>query len=350
MLKIASGINNNFRIQAPASNPIVKNKAISFGGNYELKSIGEDTFVSTAVPAAKSFVDSLDDKEKKLLAQNIARAGYSAFNDKNYKLCIANLSKSLEIYPQNARAYHAKASAEREEGMYEEAIEDYKKALELSPDSINSLNLLALTKTKYAKELESTDRPAAAMLRQEALEDYDSAINVLETSQAQDKTRKIADIHSKKADLLMNMREYEKAMQELDSVIDLSTSELDYEPSISGIKKLETKIGSAHHKKGICLRKLAQSPYSSLNEKARDEFSEAIKYVPTSANSYYERAKINMRNSSEDAIDDIKKAIDLAPERPAYWEFLGNIMSMSDDETDRQFGVECLARAIALRN
>ena len=139
------------------------------------------------------------------------------------------------------------------------------------------------------------------------------------------------------------MRKYEEALQELDTLINLTENEINYEPDYSNTRKLKIKIGDAHHKKGVCLRQMAQSPYSNLNEMARDEFSEAIRFVPTSANSYYERAKVNMRLNSENAVDDIKKAIDLAPERPAYWELLGNMMTMSDNETDRQFGFECLA-------
>ena len=47
---------------------------------------------------------------------------------------------------------------------------------------------------------------------------------------------------------------------------------------------------------------------------------------------------------------DIEKAIELASDRPRYWEFYGNMLIMSDNEADRDMGFECIATALKLRS
>ena len=75
MLGITSPVNNNVRVfKSTQSNPIVKNNPVSFKGcNIELEGPSKDTFVSSSSAlSAKSKIGSLDEKEKEVLAENLA--------------------------------------------------------------------------------------------------------------------------------------------------------------------------------------------------------------------------------------------------------------------------------------
>lgn len=314
------------------TNPVTKNtNQVSFRGKTD-GTDEQDIFVR------KATADTLSEQEKKEYAKKLEQVGYEAFSQKQYTSCIESLKKALAINPDSARAWHAKGSAEKELGQYEESIADYTKAFELRPDSANSVGLRGLSKAKWAQEIEREDFEYSRELYSSAISDYDKSIELNPNN---------PDIYDYKANALMNTNKYREAIDALEGSIILNEDILAKNPDNTGVK---IKLANAHHKKGKCLYTLAPSPYSPLNTEARDEFTQALEYTPGSANTYYERAKVNKRIDTEQAKADIEKAIELASDRPRYWEFYGNMLIMSDNEADRDMGFECIATALKLRS
>ena len=349
MPAIASIFNNSFTIPktAYAASPVKSNAPAFTGGNYELEGPQKDTFeLSTPALSARKSIKQLSEEEKNILADTLAQAGCSAFEAGKYQSCINNLDKSLELNPDNAGAYHAKASAQKELGLFEQAIENYAKAALLRPDSANTLRLSALTKEKYAKELERSDKQAANSMRLSAAADYSKFISIMQADNSLDSQLKTADAYSRRAKILADTKSYETAIGDFNSAIEIYSKQLEQEPRNV---KLMKKIGEAYHIKGRCYQHLSKNPGSREAQEAIASYSSALNYIPNSANTYFRRAQLNIKQNTEAAIDDLKSAIDLAPERCQYWQTLGEIMTMSDDAAQRELGFEFLAKAIQLK-
>lgn len=331
MLSIQPNFVNNFKSVTPLqTNPVsARSNAVSFTSNLEGPK--EDTFTKSIHPA-----QSLSAKEKKELAQKFEKTAYADFDKKDYESCLKNLKRAVEINPESARAFHAKGSAEKELGLFEEAIEDYTRAYELRPDSANTVQLRGLTKARWGLALEAQDKEAAAQKYHEAIRDYDKSLEIKQNP----------DTYVLKANALMRIHGFKEAIEALDNSIKLNEEALEKNPDN---QELKTKLGDAHHKKGRCLYIIAGHPHSSINRQALEEFTKAIEYVPDSANSYYQRARVNQRINYEDAQSDIKTAIEMAPERPHYWELYGNMLAFSDNPEEQLLGMDYLATAIALR-
>lgn len=329
MLRISPNYTNTLAtINKPTSNPIRQN-SLSFKGNID--GANQDTFTRSTNPK-----EALPKNLKAEYVKALEQTGYSAFEQKDYKACIASLEEALEINPESARAWHAKASAEKELGLYEEAIQDYTRAFTLRPDSANSIGLRGLSKARYAHSLQKQDPEKAKELYISAIIDYSKSLEI----------KPNPDFYDLKANVLMITGRYEEAVKSLDESILLNEAELEKQPDN---KRLKVKLGDAHHKKGICLYAIAGGPRSNVNIQARDEFSKAIQYVPNSANSYYERARVNRRIDIEEAKADIEKAIEMAPKRAHYYRLLGDMLVMSDNEEERQQGFDYIATSIKLK-
>lgn len=330
MLSISPSYTNNLgAITKLASNPI-KKVSLSFKGNTE--GLQQDAFVrSTDVQKA------LSKESKAQYGKKLEKLGYDAFSEGNYRACIESLEKALTINPESARAWHSKASAEKELGLYEEAIQDYTRALALNPNSHKSLGLRGLTKARYAQSIKKDSPQNAKDLYESAVIDYTKSLGI----------RPSADFYDLKADALMALSKRKEAIEALNQSIILNEAALEKYPDNISVK---IKLGNAHHKKGKCLRAIAPSSISNINLQSRDEFTKALEYIPNSANTYFERAKTNKRINSDDAKADIQKAIELAPERGHYLEFYGNMLIMSDDPKEREMGFNYLANGILLRH
>ena len=269
--------------------------------------------------------------------QQLKEKGLRAFRQGDFEQCAENLKKAVILNPNSAQSWHALGSAQRELGEYEEAIESYTQAFNLRPDSANSVGLRGLTKAKYAQELKESDPVRSKSLYLEAVKDYDTSLDLREN----------AEFYDYKVSALMATSSYKQAIKTLEESISFLEEELIKQPNSS---KIKAKLAQAHHRKGICLYITASSPRSGINNKAYDEFTKALEYAPNSANTYYERAKVGRRINLDNAKQDALKAIELAPSRARYYELLGNMLIMSDDEDERQEGFNYLATGIFLNS
>lgn len=302
-------------------------KFISFKGNIQQNT--QDTFVKSA--------KAENSESAAKYTQELKEKGLRAFRQGDFEQCAENLKKAVIFNPNSAQSWHALGSAQRELGEYEEAIESYTQAFNLRPDSANSVGLRGLTKAKYAQELKESDPVRSKSLYLEAIKDYDTSLDLREN----------AEFYDYKVSALMATSSYKQAIETLEESISFLEEELIKQPNSS---KIKAKLAQAHHRKGICLYITASSPRSSINNKAYDEFTKALEYAPNSANTYYERAKVGRRINFDNAKQDALKAIELAPNRARYYELLGNMLIMSDDEDERQEGFNYLATGIFLNS
>jgi tetratricopeptide (TPR) repeat protein len=68
--------------------------------------------------------------------------GYAALNSKNYEGAIAIFSLNCEYYPDSFNTYDSLAEAYMMAGSYKEAIENYKRSVELNPGNQNGKKML----------------------------------------------------------------------------------------------------------------------------------------------------------------------------------------------------------------
>ena len=337
MQVISKTAGNNF---IAIKKPLKKYSLASFCSNTGIKVFQKDSFVKSNL----SFSGQLNKDE--LMAQTIAKTGYIAFKTKDYQGCIDILDKALEYDTQDAKIYHTKASAQRELGLFKEAIENYTKATEINPNAANSYNLRAYTKLKYAQELAKKDKPASRIMKASAAEDYAKFIALMQKSSSAQRVVKLANAHFSRAKILIDLKNFKEAICDLTSFIELSTQQLKLDPENS---KIKNKIGEAHYKKGLCYRLCAQSPYSGEFDSAIEEFTCALEFIPDSANIHYRRAQLYTKRNVKAAIEDLETAVKLTPERPHYWEMLGSLLIISENEEDKQYGYDCIAKAVQLK-
>lgn len=334
MLNISSNFVNTIKsntLKATRPDYNHTNKGVSFKGNLD-----NDAFVKNTQTPSK--------EEKVQAAKKLVQQGVKSFENQNFKYCIQILDEAIKTDPENAQAYHCRASANRQLKNFEAAIEDYRKAINLRPDSANSIRLKGQSEASLSETLEKGSHERTALLRI-AIDDYDKALELKEEPLT----------YSLKAKAQMALSQYKEAAESWDSNIQLNEEALakleeSQTPDSKQIESLKRSLGEAHHIKGNCLRNMAKSPYSSLYEQACEEYTKALEYVPNSANTYYERAKANYRLDSDACEADIRKAIELAPNRPQYWRYLSDFLSQSDDEARRKEGVQAFVRVIELES
>ena len=350
MLGITSPTGRNFAIQNNFQVNRVTKSNIAFQGsdNVELEGPNNDIFIKSnaSVPPGRKTIE-LSTEQKQKLAQMVSKSGYKAFEAGDYETCVKILEEAISIDPTDAKVYHAKASAEKELGMYEEAIADYTKAIEIRPDSANSLRLSAITKRRYAEQIVKTDKYASENLLNSALKDYDRYIELIQASSAVDKASKIADAHSSKAQILTDLKRYEKAIEEYDISLAMYEEQFSKTPDDT---KLRSKIGSTIYKKAKCMQHMIKTPYSKIVRETVEEYTKALEYIPDSAHTHFRRAQVLKKINTPAAIEDLKRAVELAPEQAQYWELLGTILTMSDDSEKREEGFECLLKSIILNS
>ncbi len=83
---------------------------------------------------------------------------------RDYAGALAELEIAEPKLPNDPRVFATKASIQRRQGHWEESIQNYKRALELDPRNVHTLNQLALTYSslrRYADQKSMVDRALA---------------------------------------------------------------------------------------------------------------------------------------------------------------------------------------------
>lgn len=327
--------------KASGYNPPPTTKAPDANGNYtsnntepmkrEKARLGYNPAPTTKAPDVNATVGKTE-------AKKLEDEAFSAFNKKDYEQSIELLSQALELNPKSIRAWYKKGSAYEQLGQYEMAIHCFSEVIELKPESSNSFRERGNNKLKYAESIKDKFPKRYKEVLYSAKRDYDRSLAIKGGS---------IDVLENKAKALISLKEHKQAIEVLDECINIYEAQFKKEPNN---KKLRTKLASAHHRKGYCMYTSATSKYSNVNYEALKEFDKALELAPKSANTYYERAKVQQRIDKEKAKKDLEKAIELAPDRSRYYELYGSILAVSEDQDERQKGFEYLAQAMALRD
>ena len=72
------------------------------------------------------------------LANNSFNSGVDKYEQSDYQGAIADFTKVIEIYPQNADAYNNRGTAKDVLEDYQGAIADFSKAIEINPEYANA--------------------------------------------------------------------------------------------------------------------------------------------------------------------------------------------------------------------
>ncbi len=298
------------------TNPIKSN--LSFQGN--IKPISEDSFIKS-----KNSNTSPEKAQTKILLKEAIKA----FNSEHYQRSILILERMLENDPESALGWHCLASSQKQLGQLKDAIESYSFAIELNPNSANSLKLRADTKIKLAAS-ENEDKE---ILYSDALRDYERSLDIKESTQVRDS----------QISLLIKLKKYDRAIESLDKAIELCKEK-------SGGADFNKKMANYHYLKGISLFASARNGYSETFEKAKEEFTTALNYAPNSEKIYYQRARTNYRLNSDEAKQDIECAININDQNSKYWKLYSKILLQSENPNEVQLGIDCLAQAVSLEN
>lgn len=326
-------------LRALGYNPPPTTKAPDVNGNYasnntepmkrEKARLGYNPAPTTKAPDVNTTVGKTGTKK-------LEDEACEAFGKKEYSKCIELLTQALKQNPKSARAWHIMGSAYAQLGEYEIAIHSYSNAIELSPNSSNSLKQRGNNKLNYAKSIESKFPIRYKEVLRSANRDYGKSLAIKDDP----------NIYENKAEVLIRLKENKQAIEALDKCIENYEAKLEKEPDN---KKIQTKLASAHHRKGVCIFATAKNAHSKVNYEALEEFNKALELLPNSANTYYERAKVLQLIDLDAAKEDLKKAIELAPNRARYYELYGNILAVSKNQDERQDGFGYKAEAMALR-
>jgi tetratricopeptide (TPR) repeat protein len=152
---------------------------------------------------------SEDDKIKEAAREQLAVAYYNrglAYARSNqYEEAIKDFKKALELNPKYAGAYNNRGNVYHELKQYKKAIEDYKEALELNPN---------LTVTYYNRGI------AYCKLNktEEAIEDYNAAIKL---------NSKYAKAYYNRGIAYYDLDNYEKAIKDFKKALELNPKDVE---------------------------------------------------------------------------------------------------------------------------
>ncbi|PSB04588.1 tetratricopeptide repeat-containing S1 family peptidase [Merismopedia glauca] len=268
---------------------------------------------------------------------------YLQANDKyekgNYQEAIENYTKAIEIDPQYTNAYNNRGIAYGNLGNYQQAISDYARAIALNPqdpdayynrgNAYDDLGEYQKAISDYDRaitlnpqDLEAYNNRGIAYRKlgdyQKAISDYNRAIALNPRSPNPYYNRGIA---------YTNVGEYQKAISDYDLAIALNpkSSNAYYNRGIAYGNLGEYQKAISDYDRAIALNPKSSntydnrgSAYGNLGEyqKALADFNQAIALNPKSANAYYNRGLVYRKlGNYQKAIADFTEAAKLYQEQ-----------------------------------
>lgn len=189
--------------------------------------------------------------------------------NRNYDQAIQDYSRAIERDPKYSVAFNGRGSAYHAQKDYDRAIQDYNDALRLNPNFASAFNNRGIA--YYDKR--DYDR---------AIEDYDQAIRL---------DPKYAAAFNNRGNVYRDKRDYDRAIQDYDEAI-----------------RLNPNYALAFNNRGIAYRSKRE------NERAIQDYDRAIKLNPKYAAAFNNRGNVyrDMRDYDR-AIQDYDEAIHLNP-------------------------------------
>ena len=277
----------------------------------------------------------MDEKEREELNYYYNR-GDTFFDLGKFEDAIQNYDKAIELDSNvNSACYYNRGTAYFSLGKFEDAIQDYNKAIDLNPNDDLSYSNRGNAYFSLGKF-------------EDAIQDYNKAIDLNPNDDLS---------YNNKGNAYFSLGKFEDAIQDYNKAIDLNPNNASYYynrgTTFANLEKFEDAIQD--YNKAIDLNPNDESVYYNrgvafiyLNEyeKAIENLSKAIDLDPNFSDAYNIRgvSYVNQKKFSE-AIKDFSKAIDLNPNDKEYYYNLGNLYS---NLNEYEKAIENLSKAIDL--
>ena len=210
----------------------------------------------------------LSQANQTISADTYFRRGYACYNLGLYDLAIANYDKAIQLEPNAASAYINRGVVKADLGQHFAAISDYDKAIQLKPDAADAYYNRGNAKGKLGQHFA-------------AISDYDKAIQLKPT---------LAEAYINRGVVKADLGQHFAAISDYDKAIQLKPDAAD-----------------AYYNRGFAKADLGQH-FAAISD-----YDKAIQLKPNDAEAYIIRgiAKISLNRTSE-AKQDIRTALRLA--------------------------------------
>jgi tetratricopeptide (TPR) repeat protein len=213
--------------------------------------------------------DGIKEKIRKILAIVYNNRGLAYVKLNKFKEAIEDFKKGLELNPGNSEPYIICAHAYGKLNQYEDEIECFNKLIGLNPNTATFYNDRGLVYFKLRRY-------------EEALKDYNKAIIF---------NPNIAGVYLNRGLCYYKLKQYEDAISAYNKAVELNPNYAD-----------------AYYNRGLTYDELKQ--YGD----AISDHNKAIELNPTDAEYYYDRGLTYLKcKQYRDAIEDFKKAIEINP-------------------------------------
>ena len=242
--------------------------------------------------------------KKEVVSYMLNNRGAIRRTENNYAAAIDDYTKAIEITPGFALAYFNRGDTKAEKGDLDGAITDYTKAIEIIPDYTRAYFNRASAKFQKG-DYDGT------------IADYTKAIEVTPDLSGAYCNRGFAKFQ--KGDIDGAIADYNKAIK-----IKPGYAEAYYGRGLANAKKGNESDAIADYTKAIEIRPdfaeayynrgFARAKIGNLNDAITD-YNKSIKINPNFANAYYGRGLANAKKGNEnDAIADYTRAIEIRPD------------------------------------
>ena len=213
------------------------------------------------------LIGFIDNEKNYDTAESLFYQGNAKFSSEKYEEAIEDYTKAIELNPQLAEAYYNRGLAKSRLGQNEEAIKNYDQAIELNPQLAEAYCNRGIAKNRL-REYE------------EAIKDFNQAIELNPQDAKAYYNRGISKYY---------LEEYEEAIKNYNKAIELNPQDVE-----------------AYSNRGISKASLREY------EEAIKDFNQAIELNPKNAKAYYARglAKKELGDKTG-AVEDLAKAKEL---------------------------------------
>ena len=210
----------------------------------------------------------LSQANQTISAETYFRRGYACYDLGLYDLAIANYDKAIQLKPDYVNAYYNRGNVKGKLGQYFAAISDYDKAIQLKPTLAEAYNNRGVAKADLGQYFA-------------AISDYDKAIQLKPD---------YADAYNTRGIAKTRLGQHFAAIRDFDKTIQLEPDDAD-----------------AYYNRGNVKGKLSQY-FAAISD-----YDKAIQLKPDHANAYLNRgvAKTSL-NRTEEAKQDLRTALRIA--------------------------------------
>jgi tetratricopeptide (TPR) repeat protein len=265
--------------------------------NIQLKA--QLTQATLSVPPQPTKADS----NLRFLSLKYFQIAYDLAIKGKYSEALPYMDLTIELDPDDAKAYSNRGIVKSYLGRNEEALKDYDEAIKLDPNLAQAYYNRGIVKSELGRN-------------EEALKDYDEAIKL---------DPKLTKAYYNRGNVNSKLYRKKEALKDYDEAIKLDPNlakaysnrgnvknELGHnEEALKGYDKaieLDPNDAKAYYNRGVVKNELGR------NEEALKDYHEAIKLDPNLAQAYYNRACLFALNGDLGSMErDLRQAISLDP-------------------------------------